>query len=226
VLSTNEKGAIAEAAIALEATRLGIEICRPSLHARYDLVFDTGDALLRVQCKWASVEAETVMIRASGSWYSPGRGYVRSRYSSHEIDAIAAYCAELDQCYYVPIERLDGQRSFQLRLRPAKNGQVAAIHFEADFRLGAVAQLARASGWQPEGRGFESPQLHSSDEPMRTVVGAHEFRNRFGWYMERAAAGEEIAVTYRGRPRARLLPPAEPEPRPEAPQLELVRSES
>src|SRR3954453_199579 len=26
---------------------------------------------------------------------------------------------------------------------------------------GAVAQLARAFGWQPKGQGFESPQLHS-----------------------------------------------------------------
>jgi prevent-host-death family protein len=38
-------------------------------------------------------------------------------------------------------------------------------------------------------------------------VGAHEFRNHFGWYMERAAAGEEILVTRRGRPYARLAPP-------------------
>jgi len=39
-----------------------------------------------------------------------------------------------------------------------------------------------------------------------TVVGAHEFRNRFGWYMERAAAGEELLVTHRGRPRIRVAP--------------------
>jgi prevent-host-death family protein len=36
------------------------------------------------------------------------------------------------------------------------------------------------------------------------VVGAHEFRNRFGWYMQRAAAGEEILVTRRGKPSLRL----------------------
>jgi prevent-host-death family protein len=38
-------------------------------------------------------------------------------------------------------------------------------------------------------------------------VGAHEFRNHFGWYMQRAAAGEEILVTRRGRAYARLCPP-------------------
>jgi len=36
------------------------------------------------------------------------------------------------------------------------------------------------------------------------VIGAHEFRNRFGWYAERAAAGESILVTFRGRPHLRL----------------------
>ena len=38
-----------------------------------------------------------------------------------------------------------------------------------------------------------------------TSVGAHEFRNHFGWYMERAAAGDEIAVTRRGKPYVRLV---------------------
>jgi len=36
-------------------------------------------------------------------------------------------------------------------------------------------------------------------------VGAHQFRNHFGWYMQRAAAGEEILVTRRGKPCVRLI---------------------
>jgi prevent-host-death family protein len=39
-------------------------------------------------------------------------------------------------------------------------------------------------------------------------VGAHEFRNHFGYYMERAAAGEEILINRRGKPHARLGPPS------------------
>jgi prevent-host-death family protein len=35
-------------------------------------------------------------------------------------------------------------------------------------------------------------------------VGAHEFRRLFGWYAERAAAGDEILVTRRGKPYVRL----------------------
>jgi prevent-host-death family protein len=43
--------------------------------------------------------------------------------------------------------------------------------------------------------------------PVRTV-GAHEFRNHFGYHLDRAAAGEELLVTRRGRPYARLSPAA------------------
>jgi len=39
------------------------------------------------------------------------------------------------------------------------------------------------------------------------VVGAHKFRNHFGYYMEQAAAGAEISISRRGRPYARLCPP-------------------
>jgi len=38
-------------------------------------------------------------------------------------------------------------------------------------------------------------------------VGAHQFRNHFGYYMERAAAGAEILVRRRGKLYARLGPP-------------------
>jgi prevent-host-death family protein len=36
-------------------------------------------------------------------------------------------------------------------------------------------------------------------------VGAHRFRNHFGYYMEQAAAGAEIVVSKRGRPFVRML---------------------
>jgi prevent-host-death family protein len=36
-------------------------------------------------------------------------------------------------------------------------------------------------------------------------VGCHEFRNHFGYYLERAADGDEIRVSRRGRPYVRLI---------------------
>ena len=93
-----------------------------------------------------------------------------------------------------------------LRLGAPKNGQRAAINIGEDYELGAVAQLGRARRWQRRGHGFESRQLHSTAPAKTATVGAHEFRNLFGWYAERAAAGEEFLITRRGKPYVRLSP--------------------
>jgi prevent-host-death family protein len=47
-----------------------------------------------------------------------------------------------------------------------------------------------------------------SDGSGSADVGAHEFRNHFGHYMERAAAGEEILIRRRGKPYALLSSPS------------------
>jgi len=51
---------------------------------------------------------------------------------------------------------------------------------------------------------FESCPVRSTPREPSTTIGAHEFRNHFGWYMERAAAGEEIVITCRGKAYVRL----------------------
>jgi prevent-host-death family protein len=38
------------------------------------------------------------------------------------------------------------------------------------------------------------------------TIGAHEFRERFGYWMEVGASGQEIVVTRRGRPSIHLAP--------------------
>jgi len=38
------------------------------------------------------------------------------------------------------------------------------------------------------------------------TVGANPFRDRFGYWMERAADGEEVLITRRGKPLVRLGP--------------------
>jgi hypothetical protein len=54
MLTTDQKGNIAEAAVILEATKLGIDVYRPSGEGgRYDMLFDVDDRFVRVQCKWA-----------------------------------------------------------------------------------------------------------------------------------------------------------------------------
>jgi prevent-host-death family protein len=216
VLSTNRKGAIAETKIAAAATELDIPVLRPiTEHARYDLAFEIGDRLFRVQCKWGGLHEDGAVIRVNltSSWCTP-TGYERRYYRQNEIDLVAVYCGELDRCYLLPISLVAGRRGVQLRVTPAKNGQRACLNRAVDFELrGAVAQLDRAPAWQAGGQGFESPQLHSPP-PETLQVGANQFRNHFGYYLEQAGEGREVLVSRRGRPYVRVSPVE--------PRLELV----
>ena len=204
----NRKGNVAELAIAAEAAKLGLSVLKPlTEHERYDLVLGIGGQLLRVQCKWAKRSGDAVCINLTSSRRS-ATGYVRTRYLPSEVDAIGAYCSDLDQCFLVPIEIISGQWAVRLRLAPARNGQLAALHFAETYRLGAVAQLAERRHGMAEARG-SNPLSSIIDPPAPTggiEVGAHEFRNRFGYYMEQAAAGTEVRIRRRGKPYARLGP--------------------
>lgn len=204
----NHKGNVAELAIAKEAASLGLTVLAPlTEHERYDLVIGVAGRLLRVQCKWARKDGDVVAVGLASS--RRGRdGYVRRNYSATEVDAIGAYCAELDRCFLIPIERVAGQWTVRLRLAPAGNGQRAALHFADEYRLGAVAQLEeRRHGMaEAEGSSPSSSTGQPTGKPDLAEVGAHEFRNRFGYYMERAAGGAEILIRRHGVPYARLGP--------------------
>ncbi len=128
-----------------------------------------------------------------------------------EVDAFGVYCGDLDECFLIPIEVVNGQWSLQLRLRPTRNGQRASLHFADKYRLGAVAQLEERSDGirKVEGSSPSSSTQCGVDKISPEEVGAHKFRNHFGYYMERAAAGTDILIRRRGKPYARLGP-AEP----------------
>jgi prevent-host-death family protein len=204
-MDSNRKGAIAEAAVELAAVRLGIPVLKPvAEHGRYDLGFEVGDRILRVQCKWGALDegGAVIIVNLTSSWHGP-RGYVRTTYSESEIDLVAVYCNAIDRCYLLPSALAAGRRQILLRLAPALNGQRACINLASDYEFaGAVAQLEEhLHGMQGAGGSSPPSSTHSVVD-----VGCHEFRNHFGYYLERAVAGDEIRITRRGRPYARLVP--------------------
>lgn len=129
---------------------------------------------------------------------------MRRTYSVDEVDAIAVYCEQTRHCYLVPIEEVAGVGRLTLRLAPARNNQRAALNFAAHYEFsGAVAQLEERLTGSQEVTG-SSPVSSTLNGTDAISVGAHEFRNHFGYYMERAAAGAEINVSRRGRPYVRM----------------------
>ena len=140
-LTPSQKGGVAELAIAAQAAELGFVVARPMIEgARYDLIVDTGARLLRVQCKWASLAGDVVIIRMRTSRHTP-QGYLRTDYFADEIDGVAAYCGALNAVYWLPIDEVAGQAAVQLRLAPAKNNQQSGVRMAEQYPLGAIAQL-------------------------------------------------------------------------------------
>ena len=152
-----------------------------------------------------------VKINLASCRHSPGRGYLYRTYSADEVDAVAAYCDELDRCYLIPIEKAAGRRAIHLRLAPARNNQKAAINFASDYEFpGAVAQLARAPRWQSRGPSVRVRPAPSPVRSARPPSAAEQFGYAYARFLQRAAAGEHFLVTRRGRPMARISPPDPP----------------
>ena len=175
VLTQTTKGAIAEAEITASAARLGVVVSRPQMEGRrYDLIFDVAGQLLRVQCKWAPRNRDVVVLRMRTSRYTPSRGYVRTVYSAAEIDAVAAYCPDLNRCFLIPIEQIGGQGFMHLRLAPARNNQRQLIRMADDYdlgkmvgQLGAVVQLGERLHGMQEAAGSSPASSTAQAAPPR-----------------------------------------------------------
>jgi hypothetical protein len=156
-VTTDQKGAIAEAAIALAAIRLNVQVYRPMAEGgRCDLILGLGHELIRVQCKWSSLVNDVLVVRCS-TFRRTREGYRTTTYTAADVDAIAAYCDALDRCFLIPIERAEGHRTLALRVGPTQNNQAERINWADDYDLaatlrrhqGAVAQLGeRLAGSQ------------------------------------------------------------------------------
>jgi prevent-host-death family protein len=207
-MDSNVKGAVAEQAIVLAATKLRVPVWEPvNEHGRADLVLEIGGRLFRVQCKWGRLnpDGSAIVVRVGCSRCSPN-GYIRTTYSAQEVDLFGIYAGELDRCFLVPIERVEGKHQLHLRLSPARNGQTSCITLADDFDFeGAIAQLGERLNGIQEAAG-SSPASSTGPVGRPIAVGSDDFRVRFSYWLDRVSAGEEAIVTYRGKPRVRLTP--------------------
>ena len=147
MLTTDQKGAIAELAVAKAALEAGAGVYLPFGDERADMMVEIGRTLLRVQCKWAKRYDDVIVVRCYRARRNAS-GLLRQFYSPADVDLFAAYCAELDRCYLIPFDDVPPGATLQLRLAPARNNQARRIRWARDYefaatleRLGAVAQL-------------------------------------------------------------------------------------
>ena len=136
MLTTNQKGFIAETAVLHECAKLHVPVAKPLDDQKYDLIFDLGEKLLRVQCKWAARIGDVVAIRTR-TCRRAREGLIHRMYRPEEIDAIAAFCPDTSCCYLLPHELSVGRAAVQLRLEPTKNNQAAGIRWASDYEFAA-----------------------------------------------------------------------------------------
>jgi PD-(D/E)XK endonuclease len=136
MLTTNQKGAIAESAVIFEAAKLGIGVYRPISDERYDFILDFGARLVRVQCKWAARRGDVIVVPL----YSARRtadGLRRTYYSRTEVDAFAAYSPDTEACYFVEFAEVEALRALHLRLGPTRNNQSQGIRWASQYEFAA-----------------------------------------------------------------------------------------
>lgn len=172
VINPNLKGNIAEQAIMLEAVSLGITVLQPvGEHGRCDLAFDIADRIWRVQCKWGSLSADRAVIKVSlASSRFTANGYIRTTYTTDEVDLFAVYCGELRRAFLLPATLACGRNAIWLRLAHPRNNQQACINLADNFEFeGAVAQLGERRHGMAEVRG--SSPLSSIHPPLTARSG-------------------------------------------------------
>ena len=79
---------------------------------------------------------------------------------------MAAYCPELNTCYYLPIHLVAGRRMLHLRLRRARNDQGRRVNWARDYELGAIAQLGERSAGSRKVGGSNPPSSISNVTPL------------------------------------------------------------
>jgi PD-(D/E)XK endonuclease len=137
-MTPDQKGSVAEAEIAAAAVRLGVGVLKPLNDGlRYDLIFDLRPKLLRVQCKWAACRGDVIIVNARTCRRSAD-GYIRGNYSADEVDAIGAYCLDVDRSYLIPISYVADRPSMRIRLAPTRNNQSRGINWAKDFEFAAT----------------------------------------------------------------------------------------
>jgi len=123
--------------VLFRSIELGVGVSKPISPLPYDLVFEVGKALMRVQCKWAVFRSGTVEVRCRRCRRGP-QGLIHRRYEDGAVDAFAAYCHALSRCFFIPSDVIAGRVAVQLRVARTRNNQLSLINWADDFAFDAT----------------------------------------------------------------------------------------
>jgi hypothetical protein len=129
---------------------------------RYDLIVDTGDNLLRVQCKTGRLHNGAIRFPACSSTYHHPNAASKPFKSHHyrgQADVFGVYCPETDEVYIVPVDEI-GVRTGSLRVAAPLNSQRRLIRWADEYVLRGPEKARREERSMNETL-FEAPAMYS-----------------------------------------------------------------
>jgi len=100
---------------------------------RYDIAYDTGEKIIRVQVKCRSLYKDKLVIQLSKQ--QNGRSGLTLRYSEDEFDKLIVYCPDTNSLYDIPYELFGEQSLLTFRVTPTKNNQQIGVNMLNDYLL-------------------------------------------------------------------------------------------
>ena len=130
-LNTKTVGDITEAMVLAALARAGKSVLIPwGDNLRYDMAYEEGRQLIRVQCKTGSLQESGSIVFPTASC-SAHRGGKRKNYRG-QIDLFGVYCPQTGDVYLVPVDDV-GVSSAHLRVRSPENGVKKGIRWAKDY---------------------------------------------------------------------------------------------
>jgi PD-(D/E)XK endonuclease len=185
VLTTNQKGTLAEAKIAALAIELGLGVSRPLDDERYDLILDLRPALVRVQCKWAARVGDVVSARLYTTRRGP-EGLRNRRYSVGEFDVFRLVLPRQRAVLPTTGRRRRRVSPSPFAIAPVSEQPIARHSVGPALRVRgytveaarAHSSVGRARAWHARGRRFEPAWVHLNYPEVHIDLGRY---GRAGW---------------------------------------------
>ena len=148
---TQVKGNLVELQCIMKFMSMGFECSTPyGNQAKYDILVDVGDEILRIQCKKSHwVDGKNSIMFHTISQTTNTQRTIRRRYTKNEIDYFAT-CWE-DKVYLVPVDECSNSKS--LRITPKTKNTPPSVNMAEDYLvekiLGHLA-LYKASDYEEQ----------------------------------------------------------------------------
>lgn len=114
------KGELAILKVQTVALGKGYVVSIPASVARYDLVVDDGDKLMRVQVKYGGGIAPQTESAVRVSLNYTDRKGVDNAYDSTDVDALAVYIPRVDKVLWFTPDKFCGKMKLQIKIAGLK----------------------------------------------------------------------------------------------------------